>query len=324
LEYKKCYLYGLKSKHKLMKLLYIKRRVYFKSTFISCKIFPYIENGEKSRLIEAPDNDIKIIQKNILHFLQRLDIPQYVYSGIKGKCYINNAREHGNKKYLYKMDISKFFPNINRDKVYSFYINKLKTSPDVGEILTNLTTINLKLKNKYTKTMKQVNNFILEKNIKYDNHLITGSPLSCIMSYLVNEDMFTYIYNIARTYFITMTIYVDDLIFSSNKKIPLIFKKKILNIINNNNYLISKNKCKSYNRPLPKKVTGVILNKEGNIEIPNGLMHKTHNYIMEIRHKNYENIDKLQGCVSVINSINGKLSIIKNELKYIKKKKYII
>ena len=50
-------------------------------------------------------------------------------------------------KYLFKIDISKFFPNIGRNKVYNFYLKKLNTSPDVANILTNLSTINLDLKN---------------------------------------------------------------------------------------------------------------------------------------------------------------------------------
>ena len=320
MEYKNCYLYGLKSKKKLLELLHIDRKVYCKSSFLNCKIKPYIDinKNKKKRLVEAPDEDIKNIQSIILRALQMIKVPNYALSGIKDKSYIDNAKVHSNKKYLFKIDISKFFPNIGRNKVYNFYLNKLKTSPDVANILTNLSTINLDLKNQNTKTMSKVNEFISDANIKKRNHLITGSPLSSIMSYFANVDMFEEINEIALKYKITMTVYVDDVVFSSNHKIPYFFRKNILKIISKNSYDVSVKKCKWYNVPENKKVTGVILDKNGKMQVPNRLMLKTHNYIQEVKNGDKTNINKLQGCLVVANSINGKLKELRGQLKNIK------
>ena len=67
MNYKLCYLYGLKSKSKLRELLHIDRKLYGKGSFVNQKISPYIsKSGGKERLIEAPEEDIKKIQGIIL------------------------------------------------------------------------------------------------------------------------------------------------------------------------------------------------------------------------------------------------------------------
>lgn len=322
MDYKKCFLYGLKSKKQLLKLLHIDRKVYCKNSFVNCKIKPYIDIDSKNhkRLIEAPDDDLKKIQSLILKALQALDIPEYVYSGVRGRCYIDNAKAHSNKSALFKIDISKFFPNTCRDKIYKFYLNKLHTSPDVANILTNFSTINLDLKNQENRTMQLVNLFISEKGITNRNHLITGSPLSSIMSYLANADMFEYLYSYSRRYGITMTVYVDDIVFSANHKIPSFFRNYIIKVIQHNGYIISPKKCKWYNYPAIKKVTGVILDESGKMQVPNRLMQKTHAYIEEIKQQEMANINKLQGCLIVVNTISGKLRAYNGQIKkYIKK-----
>ncbi len=117
-----------------------------------------------------------------------------------------------------------------------------------------------------------------------------------------------------------MTVYVDDIVFSSNNKIPYYFRKGVLNIISKNSYDVSVKKCKWYNVPENKKVTGVILDKNGKMQVPNKLMLKTHKYIQEVKDGNKTNIDKLQGCLVVANSINGKFKEYRGQLKRIKKK----
>ena len=232
---------------------------------------------------------------------------------------IDNVRIHANKKYLFKIDISKFFPNISRNKVYKFYLNKLQTSPDVANILTNLTTVDLDLKNQDNETMVEVNSFIKENFIKERNHLITGSPISPIMSFLANSKMFEEMKLLADKHNISMTVYVDDVVFSSNNIIPSYFRKNVLDVLNKNGYAVSVKKCKWYNKPSIKKVTGVILDKNGEMQVPNRLMLKTHNYLNEVKNGNFDSIDNLQGCIVVTRSINGKLGEYQGQIKRIRK-----
>lgn len=66
-------------------------------------------------------------------------------------------------------------------------------------------------------------------------------------------------------------------------------------------------------------MTGVILDKNGEMQVPNKLMLKTHNYIQEVNNGNKTNIDKLQGCLVVANSINGKFKEYRGQLKKMKR-----
>ena len=135
------------------------------------------------------------------------------------------------------------------------------------------------------------------------------------MSYFANVDMFEGINELALKYKITMTVYVDDIVFSSNNKIPYFFRKNVLNIIGVNFYDVSAKKCKCYNVPISKEVTGVILDKNGKMQVPNRLMLKTHKYIQEVNNGNKTNIDNLKGCLVVANSINGKFKEYRGQLK---------
>lgn len=317
MNYKLCYLYGLQSKTKLMELLHIDRKLYCKGSFVNQKINPYIsKKGEKERLIEVPDDDIKRIQGNILTALQQLDYPEYAFSGIKGKCYIDNAKKHQGYDYLFKVDISKFFPNTSRNKVYCFFIDRLKVSPDVANILTNFSTVNLSQKNNST-----VLEYLERVNIKQQNHLITGSPISAIMSYLANVDMFEKIYQFAKDNEVNMTVYIDDIVFSSNHKIPAIFRNKTLQIIKDFGYDISIKKCRWYSKGTVKKVTGVILDKKNAPQVPNKLIKKIHDYISEEKSGDDSNYDHLQGCLAVTGQINGKFKQYHRKLLKEKTKK---
>ncbi len=95
--------------------------------------------------IQPPKDDLKIVQKRIKRMLGKIDIPDNVFSGVKGKSYADNALMHvGDKRRnLFKIDLTAFFPSISRDVVYTFFRDDLHCSPDVAEILTNLTTIDI-------------------------------------------------------------------------------------------------------------------------------------------------------------------------------------
>ena len=170
----------------------------------------------KERLIEAPTPVTKKAQGKIKNCLMKCDFPSYVFSGIRGKSYFNNAVIHKNCSFLYKTDISAFFPNISRNAVYNFFLKDLNTSPDVAKILTDICTVDIS--NAIEKDIK-VANFIRNKKIRMHNHLCTGSPASPLLSYLANRKMFDEIHNIATNNNLTFSIYMDDIFFSSSKQI---------------------------------------------------------------------------------------------------------
>ena len=210
-----CKLYGIKRKRDIRVLLKINSK---KNISQICNLYkPYIANKGKKRLIEPIDSkELKSIQKRIQILLKDIKYDENIFSGIPGKSYIDNGLYHLESKYVVALDINKFFPNISREKVYKFFKNKLMNSSDVAEILTDLCTVNLE---KISNLDNNVLDYLKDNKIHQMKHIPTGSSISCIMSYLSNIDMFNEISNVAKISGCKVSIYVDDVVISSNKMI---------------------------------------------------------------------------------------------------------
>ena len=76
---------------------------------------------------------------------------------------------------------------------------------------------------------------------------------------------------------IVMSIYVDDITFSSQYKISHKHKEIIYNIISKYLYRLSRTKVKYYTNNYPKSVTGTVILPNGKLIIPNSLSHKVIN-----------------------------------------------
>lgn len=272
LDYTNCPLYSLKSKKVLKRLLRIEDNALFKQGYIVSFINPYIDKSRKPRLIESPHPKLKIIQKRIRNMLAKIEVPDNIFSGIRGRSYVDNATLHIGNRYLFKIDLTAFFPSIRRETVYSFFGEDLHCSPDVSEILTNFTTVDLTKAS--TKDIKEVYQFLKSKNIRSYNHLISGAPSSQVLSYLVNHKMFDEIQTISEENNVVMSVYVDDITFSSDFYISNKFKTKIYDVIKKYGYRVSKKKVKSYSKLCPKLVTGVIIDSAGQLTLRNSLRKK--------------------------------------------------
>ncbi|MBR2861222.1 MAG: RNA-directed DNA polymerase [Clostridia bacterium] len=268
--HKHCLLHGLKSKKQLISMLDITDNKVMKGK-AQDKIKIYIATEPKKRLIEAPEYKIKKVQNKIKNYLLKCDLPSYVFSGIKGKSYFCNAALHRDCKFLYKTDISAFFPSISRNTAYKFFKNDLETSSDVAKILTDICTVDIR---DTLEKDSSVAGFVKDKKIKMYNHLCTGSPASPILSYLVNKAMFDEMYAIAENNNLKFSIYMDDVFFSSSKSISNNVREHILRILTKYGYNVSFKKVIYYTSQQNKKVTGVIITPQNKLSIPNKLRRK--------------------------------------------------
>ena len=269
-----CSLYGLQSKKLLKHLLKIKNNKLTKQKYIASRISPYINKDGKPRLIEPPKDDLKAVQKRLKKLLGQITVPDNIFSGVKGKSYVDNARMHVSteRRNLFKIDLSAFFPSIRRETVYRFFNEDMRCAPDVAQLLTNLTTVDLELSN--ASDLGEVYQFLNSKNVLCKNHLISGAPTSQILSYLVNWRMFNELQEVAISNHAIMTIYVDDIFFSSNFRISHQFTDKVISIVRKYGYQLSQSKVKKYTKLYPKLVTGVIIDPYGNPAIKNELRAK--------------------------------------------------
>lgn len=306
MEYIDCPLYGIKSKKMLKYLLDIKNNDLLKQDYIVSMINPYIDKKKKPRLIEPPKAELKTVQKRIKTFLGKIQVPDNIFSGVKGRSYSDNARFHLGlcKRYLYKIDLTAFFPSISREIVYRFFFEDLCCSPDVAEILTNLTTINLKKLDQ--KNLSEVYDFLDSKGVKCYNHLISGAPTSQILSYLANHKMFDELQLLSDKNKVIMTVYVDDIVFSSEYKISSKFRKSVLLLIKKYNYKISKKKAKGYSKTYPKLVTGVIIDSNGKATIKNALRNKIMTEYKHLRNNptDVKSRQRLRGLVTAAQQVD--------------------
>lgn len=290
-------LYGITKKKDLLGHLHLKRSD-VKTSHIVSSIKPALKySGQNVRLIESTSvSSIKNAQRVILKDLQYLDYPPYLYSGLKGKSYIDNARVHIKCDYLFKIDISKFFPSITREKVYRVFSDGFHCSSDVSKILADLTTINI---DNYTPSVAlPIIDYLSMSGVTTHNHLMTGASPSILLSYLSNVDMFEELFTLSEKYGVIMSVYVDDIFFSCQHPIPKWFRNKVITIINNNGYSISKDKTRYYKKGIPKEVTGVIITSNHTL----ALKHKQHFLIgkkLKVlnREKNHDIISSLKGSL---------------------------
>lgn len=265
MNYSKSPLFGLTRKRDLNNLIKIKVR---NNNTFNLQYKPYIEKHPKKRLIEAPKYNVKMLQKKIKKYLDYIEYPNNVFSGIKGRSYIDNAYFHIESNYFLKMDMSKFFPNTCREKIFDFYSKKMKMSNDIASILTDLSSVDI------TNMMSnEVKEFINEKGIKYTNHLPSGSPISSILSYLANIDMFDELNKLALKNNCIVSFYVDDIIFSSKSKISKTLLKNAERIIIKYGQIVNKDKTKTYMTNDYKKITGCVI-KNHQLIIPNKTKYK--------------------------------------------------
>jgi len=277
-----------------------------KQAYVATLVEPYIDFTRKPRLIEPPKPELKSIQRRIKSMLYKLPVPDYVFSGIKGRSYADNAFFHAQNgsSFLFKVDLTAFFPSISREIVYNFFRDDLSCSPDVATVLANLTTIDLE--KAHTRDLPSVKGFLIQKGVTCYNHLISGAPTSQILSYWVNRKMFDELYMLSTKQNITMTIYVDDITFSSRNRISRRFRATVLKVIQKYNYQVSKKKTKNYTKHYPKLVTGVIIDSNGNPTIKNSLRKKIaeeHRYLRQYPNDS-ESRRRLQGLVTAARQVN--------------------
>ena len=279
-------------------------------SWVSENVYPCIDMSKvKPRLLEKPRKQLKIAQRRIHNYLSEINYPDYVFSGVKGKerTYKCNAGKHIEAKFLFKIDLTAFFPSVSRDRVYRFFLNDLKNAPDIAEILTNLTTIDLDSRN--YDNIDEINKFLNFKRVTVRKHLGSGFPTSPVLSYLVNHNMFASLKTLAEQNNYVMTVYVDDVVFSGKKRISKSFKRKVFEIVSKNHYMISKSKTKCYKPKQYKVVTGVVIDPNGKLSVKNSLRYKTMTQLHSLKMdpQNRQSRQRLKGLINSAMYIDGSI-----------------
>ncbi len=73
-------------------------------------------------------------------FFARVVFPSYLHGSLKGCDYVTNASLHTNKQILICEDVKKFFPSVSAARVEDVWCGFFGFSPEVAQMLTQLTT----------------------------------------------------------------------------------------------------------------------------------------------------------------------------------------
>ena len=116
-----------------------------------------------------------------------------------------------------------------------------------------------------------------------------------------------------------MSVYVDDLTFSSNYNISKPFIKSIGYIVSKYGLELNNSKTSIYNNETSKKVTGIYIDKDGKLKAPSKLHLDVTKMFKEFKFGKNDKANKLLGKAIYVNRVEkGKFS---NIIKAIKKKR---
>lgn len=286
-------LYKLTSKNQLLKLLLLKEsELQFLLGNDSKNYHVFFSNG---RLVQSPQKLLRRVHGRIFTLLKRITQPDYMFSGIKGKSNVSNAQQHHLNKFVLKVDIEKFFSTTKDEKIYAFFYEGCKCSARISKVLTAL--------------------------CHYQGVLPTGSSISMALAYWSNAEMFDEIDKVSKRFDITMTVYVDDITFSTNSRnLNDLFLSTISKIITRHGLKINKRKIRFYNEVDTKLITGVAINSMGKSDMSNRSHYKL-NHFFDLFFK-AQDLDakmpfysKIQGLLSYQMNFNSSAKARKRTLK---------
>ena len=169
-------------------------------------------NGSK-RIINAPRNKLKYVQKRILNFLNTHFSPHKCSHGfIKNRSIKSNANVHLNKRYVLTFDIQEFFSSISQQEVYLTLLKLLTKRQLFAQDRLQINSI------VDSKKLMWIISMITTMEVNGERVLPTGSPTSPMLSNIVFKKHDFQLERLARKYNCSYSRYADDITISSNNK----------------------------------------------------------------------------------------------------------
>lgn len=189
-----------------------------------------LKQGEKDRQVEVPKVVLERIHRRLFNLLERIEKPDYLHSGVRGRSYISNAKVHIGAVPLVKLDLKKFYPSVDGARVFRFFTGTMSCSPDVAALLTRLCT--------------------------FENHVPTGSCVSQLLAFYAAKPLFDELHDLAVGAGVRDSCYVDDLTWSGHGATPA-FLWAAKQVVNRHGFAHHKDRC--FAAGDRKLVTGVML-----------------------------------------------------------------
>lgn len=210
--------------------------------------FEVLKKNGSIRDISAPNSDLKRVQKLINFLIQNIFIDKVHFNSngfIKNRDIKRNAIPHINKRFVYNLDLSNFFPSINFRRI---------------KVVLGLSPFNLV-------DERELIAFLIANICTYKDQLPQGAPTSPILSNIVSQRLDRRISKLCIKEKVKYSRYADDLTFSSNKNIfNDDFYEKINRIILKENFTLNIKKTRLKRNTDRQQVTGLVVNNKINIK----------------------------------------------------------
>lgn len=233
----------------------------------------------KSRLIDRPVGQLKIIQKLILkRILIAIPLPLTMLGGVKGRSTKENASYHTRQNQVITLDLRDCFPKTNDKEVFAVY-KRYGCSDEIASLLTKLTT--------------------------FQHRLPQGAPTSSMLVNLVLLPLHQQIEGLAKEKGLNFTIYIDDITISGNNAVDVI--GQIVDLIHENGYGVRRRKICYMPANTQQIVTGLVVNKR--VGVPKSKKQQIIQDIMQLSHSvsvDEQKMKSLLGSIAYVKSIDIK------------------
>ncbi|MEB8387429.1 reverse transcriptase domain-containing protein [Rhodobacteraceae bacterium KMM 6894] len=201
--------------------------------------FPLKKPNRKPREITAPKTYLKVIQwwicDNILHAAPLHDC---VHGFRRGRSFISNAKCHIGQKHILNVDIKRFFPSIDSEKVKECFVS-LGYPQEGATVLTGLVTL--------------------------DGVTPTGAPTSPMIGNIALRGFDIALSEYAAQKNLNYTRYADDLTISSNSWIEKETLDDVGQLVKKYGFALNAGKTKFMSTGDRMEVTGIVINSKPNL-----------------------------------------------------------
>jgi len=228
------------------------------------RVFHIKKKNGKDRIINAPVNGLKAIQKSISDFLQiAYPIHNAAFGFVQKKSVADNASLHIGKEYVYNTDLKDFFHSFSRMQVkYALMDSDLNITSNekIAFLIAGLCTFKLS-------EDEDSNRYVLPQ----------GAPTSPVLTNILCRHLDRKLSGLAKRFNATYSRYADDLTFSAEVNIFQLndFKSELKRIIcDSQKFEIQEAKTRIQHKSFRQEVTGIVVNQKLNV---------TKQYIKKVR-----------------------------------------
>ncbi|MDJ0613119.1 MAG: reverse transcriptase family protein [Rhizobiaceae bacterium] len=210
------------------------------------------------RLIEAPKQQLKSLQREILNeLLNLIPVHENAFGFVAGRNCLDAAQRHCGEEVIIRFDLKDFFPSIQYGRIFGLF-RCLGYPQPVARCLAGLCTLSTP-----GNVLRQLPSDLRPLYRKV--HLPQGAPTSPAIANLVVYSMDLRLAGLAHSVGANYTRYADDLTFSGNSEIVPGVINSVPEIVVSEGLVLNDAKTRVMPKTARQTVTGVVVNNHLNI-----------------------------------------------------------